>query len=791
MSQGEFSTRERLQFRAVVVAALVVWAWYALPILLGKRTLFMRDVINNHFALRYAGAEALKQGEIPAFVERLGNGLPYRGNPAAVPMYPDNLLYLVTSFWTAFGGHFVLHWLLAALTMCWLARVLGLSRWAAFLAAVTYAGGGFFVSAMSFYNVVAVIAWWPAVIAAAVVGGRFGIAAGGLFCGLALLGGEPITAFIGMVPVLTAAAHRHGFKRGLGIAVAVGALGVLIASPQIVATSKILNWSFRSYRGVLPGEAAVYVFKWPRLLELLVPFPFGHAGSRGIYGWWLTERIPFYYCLYGGVTAAWLAVRALRKPAARPWWLIGVLGLLIAWTGGVKAELIAQLTGGLFRYSEKFLLWYALALALLAGFGLDALLERPAAEAPARPRRYLGTLVVSLVLVAAAVLPHLAVPKIYSFLLTERSVPEFLFYLERALLAQALMLSAQLAAVGLFLILLAWCARRPRAVTLVALQLVALLPVMTLVLTDSTRHYTEARPWTESLPAGSGFVDSLSVLPAWGAMDYRLTSEDRATRYRYDAVVTSEVTGLPRGLRFPLQLDSEGLGQATYLFLSVNMKMRPWNERAKWLSVLGTDALISGEDPHIPALAQVDQRRIAGPRFFWLKILDPFPFLFSPEEVLPEPSPADTIRRVSKLEDLRHTVLADRAFPKHQPGTKVDLVSKSDDRVVFDVDGPGGLVVVRRLYHPTWRARIGEQRLRTAIADLVLIGVEVPPGKHRVVLEVPYRDELAAAVVALITFAACGWVAWRHRAARKLDGAAPSELPPTPVTPLTPPASEA
>ena len=112
----------------VVCAALAVWAWHALPILLGDRALYYRDLASNHFALRWVGAEALRHGEIPTFVEQLGNGLPYRGNPAAVPFFPTNLLYLVMPFWSAYGGHIVLHWLLAGWTMFLMARALRMSQ---------------------------------------------------------------------------------------------------------------------------------------------------------------------------------------------------------------------------------------------------------------------------------------------------------------------------------------------------------------------------------------------------------------------------------------------------------------------------------------------------------------------------------------------------------------------------------------------------------------------------------------------------------------------------------------
>src|SRR5687768_18318832 len=45
-----------------------------------------------------------------------------------------------------------------------------------------------------------VLAWWPLVLLGAALGGRRGVALGGAACGLAFLGGEPVTAALGLVP---------------------------------------------------------------------------------------------------------------------------------------------------------------------------------------------------------------------------------------------------------------------------------------------------------------------------------------------------------------------------------------------------------------------------------------------------------------------------------------------------------------------------------------------------------------------------------------------------------------
>jgi hypothetical protein len=181
---------------------------------------------------------------------------------------------------------------------------------------------------------------------------------------------------------------------------------------------------------------------------------------------------------------------------------------------------------------------------------------------------------------------------------------------------------------------------------------------------------------------------------------------------------------------------------------------------------MGADAVVSVEDPQVAGLELVERRRVAGLPLHWLRIPRPLPFAFSPDEVISDPNPVVTLRRVGTLADPIRTVITDRAVVGHQAGSRVSIVERGNDRIVLQVDGPGGLVVVRRLFHPLWRARSGDRSLRTLVAQLVLMGVEVPPGSHRVVLEVPTARNTILCCVALLAAAACVVVAWRHRGER-------------------------
>jgi hypothetical protein len=89
----------------------------------------------------------------------------------------------------------------------------------------------------------------------------------------------------------------------------------------------------------------------------------------------------------------------------------------------------------------------------------------------------------------------------------------------------------------------------------------------------------------------------------------------------------------------------------------------------------------------------------------------------------------------------------------HSAGGRLDLLAEAPDRMRLRIESDGGLAVVRRAYHPMWRARAENSELPVVPANLVLMGIEMPPGAHEVVLEISAQPEAAAGLVAGATVA--------------------------------------
>jgi hypothetical protein len=758
--------RTRRDLLAVLALALALWAWVSLPAIAGRRTFFLRDVFTTHVVLKAFGARELAAGRIPAVNPAWGLGQPFRGNPNALPYYPGNLLYLVLPFWSAFNLHYALHWLLALFAMAALARGLGQGPPGALLAGVTYAGSGWMLSALSFYNLVTVAAWWPLVLLGAVLGGRRGIALGGIACGLAILGGEPVAAALGLIPLLLVAVERQGVRRGLATSIAIVALGAAVALPQLVAFLEVLPSTVRGGLGMTAAQAADYSLNPWRLVELALPFPFGRPawiGAQGVWAVKILPAVPLFLTLYPGIVGLWLAglggvggVGGVGgRTAHRAWAGLAVAALGIAIVGGTWGPALARLSFGLFRFPEKFLFLFALALPLLAGWGLDAALD---AEHPPRGWRRLATVGGGFSLALAILL------KLGTGGLLAATAPRFAPAAREAGLA---LLSAQLGAwaltlavAGAALVAAAWAAGRGRPTLVVALQLAALAQLWPLVVTDRTAPYRETAPWARRLQADLGHppaaLDELTVAPHWRPEPpYRFPPGPHFVAERVKAADLAAAPGLLHGLTYPLAPDLEGMQTLPFHRMLTPLPHRGWSERALWMRLTGVEAAVLFEEPGVPELNLIDRALRYRVESRLYAVRDPAPLAWRPLKTVVAADPATAREAVVQAADPLGTAVVPR--PLAQGPGRVLAAAALPDRIEIEVEGAAGVVAVRRAWLPLYRAEAEGKPLATMPVNLVLLGVAVPPGRHRVVITISGWPEWIAAGIALLA------VAWAVR----------------------------
>ena len=720
---------------AVAAAAVLLWLLVCWPLIAGRQTFFYRDLFGHFAPLKAFGAMQLQAGAVPALNSAWALGQPFRGDPVASAFYPGNVLYLLLPFWVAFNLHLCLHWLLGGVAMTLFARRSGRSHEAACLAGLAYAGGGWMLSALSLYHIVAVAAWWPLVLLGALRGGRRGVALGGLCCGLALLAGEPFTAVLGIAPLVLVAVAAWGWRRGVVTATAIGALGLLVAAPQAVASARVLPFTFRGTHGVLASQAETYKLHPARLLELAAPLPFGAPGRPATGSWSqsVVPYTPFYYSLYPGAVATFLALLALRRRPTLA--VLALLGVLLAWSPGISGRMLTSLVAGLFRSPEKAIFWLALAWPLLAAGGLDEV--RGGGAAAGRRAMRLGAVLGGTLLLAAATVA----------VATARGATTFEPTLPRAL-----------AASGLVVLLAAWALWRGLAVAVVAFQLVALLPLQPLLLTESVTPYERAPPWATPRASGSPQRAVLPLEYTYPAWQSGGDAEPPAARARRLAFELGPVPGVLFGLTYPLAPDLDGMHHRFFDYLLFRASQDDWPRRLPWLRKVGVEAITASQPiptgPDGPRLVAIEPWGRESSYLYTLH--GSAPAAWWPRRVTTAANPAIAYEQIAadgQRAEPTETAVLPFAVP-HAPDGLVRLLSSAPDRVEIAVSGGGGVAVVRRAFQPLWRARTGTSALQVIPVDLALTGVVVPPGEHRVELYVSPAPEWMAAAVALATLLA-------------------------------------
>ncbi len=311
----------------------------------------------------------------------------------------------------------VLHWALAGVGILLLARLFGISRAGGWVGAATYAFSGVVVSEVFFPHILPGMMLLPWIVWALARPSSFASRTILLSALLALgvLAGDPFTlgmailAGLGWIALAADPADRRSSTLALAAAAGLAALAGL---PQILATALWVPETNRAVTGITWREALQFSIPPWRLLELVIPYPFGAVWTNdrfAIWGWRLySEKLMgLFLTLYAGALGpiALVATWRHKTPVARfgRFLVLTSVVLSAAWTL-VPAAWRDQVAPLALRNPEKFAVLLPFGLAVLAGAALDELRKRPRL-----PRWILGAAIVLTVLAAcAAIAPRAA-----------------------------------------------------------------------------------------------------------------------------------------------------------------------------------------------------------------------------------------------------------------------------------------------------------------------------------------------------------------------------------------------
>jgi hypothetical protein len=382
-----------LRSTSAAVADIVTWwvaaiglaclAWHDL---LRGAGLIGGDIYTYFFPLKTWYAWALKNGEIPFWNPLVGHGFPTLGESQTGVFYPFHLLlYRYLEVNTAYNLSLILHYVLLCGFTCHYAASLGVSRYAALLAAVVFVYGWF--PARSCLEWAAVTgAWMPGILWASQQFLRTGQWRYWLgmefFFALQLLAGHYHLSFITLLATVGQTAwwalvRRYWWRAALGLVAFLA--GLALGSVHVLSTWELKERSHRAEAVFKEGE--IYYGKIPLayLWQMVAPWKFyprmkDQSWRDQFFGSYYTNQVEAH--LYFGMLPLGLAVGALfwrRAPGVLGIWLVlGVMGLLLA--TAVPLVLLRHVPGfGYFTGSGRYGIMTQMAVALWAARGLDRL----------------------------------------------------------------------------------------------------------------------------------------------------------------------------------------------------------------------------------------------------------------------------------------------------------------------------------------------------------------------------------------------------------------------------------
>ncbi len=348
------------------------------------------DFSFQFFAFARYEAARLAHGELPLWNPAIFSGHPFIADIQSAVFYPLSLLTMLLTAARGFTYHAleleaIAHFGLAAIFTYLLARRLTQSRIGGLIAAAAFTFGGYLTSYPPLQlAILETQVWLPLILllldlaGARLAAGDFraglaGSLGAGLLLGVALLAGHPQSGLlVGYASVAFGVfrfwpqipTDRRAWLRGGLLLLLMAVVAVGIAAVQLLPSAEFL---VRSIRMDLGFEEAGRGFMPFDLLQLILPAIGGQFPA-----------------LYLGILPLGLAAFALLiarrdsrlTPAARrtiSFWgwalLLGLLLIFGKFAGLYQIFYLLAPGWGLFRGQERTVLWVALAVALLAGYG--------------------------------------------------------------------------------------------------------------------------------------------------------------------------------------------------------------------------------------------------------------------------------------------------------------------------------------------------------------------------------------------------------------------------------------
>jgi len=656
-------------------------------------------------------------------------GEPFAANPQSSAFYPLSLLWLLGPAEVVLGPYLALHFLLAGIFAYCFFLELGLKRTSALAGSLALTlGGGFASLTLQVVNLNSA-AWIPGILWLGIrmqrTGSLRGALALGLLTGLQILGGEPEIVYLTLLLLaaylffcswsLPPAAARGGRLRPwLGLALAV-AIGLGLSAVQWILTLEMTPLSNRA-AGFSLAQASAYSLEPRDLVSILAPHVLLDPSSPDWgFGFW-SRRLPYFLSTYPGIIGLLLIPFAFRSERRREvifWTGVALFSLLFALgpDGYLYSWAHRWLPGfDRFRFPERALLGFALAAAVLAALGLEALPEQLRRSGTARALLLTLPVVVILALVLGLSLsgPRLPFPQLMPDLFLRSGVRSLLFAL-------------------VFFLLLGLLSRAPQRQRFLPAILGCLL-VFDLFLahrwlnpTTERSLYTFKPPWVSELKENRGPVPSRVFIAAPPKLEDQFLGRDEDPR---DFYRTQREWLQPF---FALRFGIPDLHAKSSFYLALQKDLNELLDQADSRAFLRLLAIFGVEKIAVPSKGV---RLIPNPL--------PRAYLAFAERRAVDHDQARQILLNQDWDPWKEVVLeGETASPPLVAGAPIQAVTiktyaNEHVELLVQAGQPAWLVLLDSFY-PGWQARVDQEPVPIRQANGFFRAVRLNPGSHQII----------------------------------------------------------
>ena len=704
--------------------------------------------------------QSLKSGVWPQWNPHIYSGVPFAAEVQSGIFYPPNLLRFLLGGEIAYRD---MEWLVmghiwwAGVTTYALARGLKFNRYAAVLAGAAFMFSDLFIIHFGNLNLIGVTAWLPLTLLGVHrtltgAGLRWALAAG-LALGIgSLLGHIQMTLFSMMAMGLWVAfwllidrdAWRQTWRRALASLALPALIGLGLMAPMLLPALEIMPFTERSAWRY--AQTVSFSLSPAQLIGLIIPGFFGRSPALH---WGLWPRVEVGYI--GVFTLILALVGALLRRDRLTWLLMALAAAALAFSLGIYSIVhgwFTWLLPGLeqLRAPARFIFLLDLSLALLAGRGLQAMMDDAWGDEAIRLLRGVWRFLRAAILITLAV----GAPLTYAtLLLTKNDDPALLLRSSVITIAVMHFLLLLLVSAALFFARIQqWMRGKTFALLNIAfifIDLASLGAYNDISEIDPTANFT--RP---------AILDFLRNDPDLYRIDARteidqLWQPDAALMHGlYDVWGVANPLNLAYYTRYWNSMDSRSTDK--YALLNVKYLLGKKDVVLDW----DVWELAFDGDPDL----NVYRYRHFQPRVH----------LLGRTRLVPDQDAAFASLHDPAFQPLTEVIL-EEGEPLDGPGGRAEVRAWERNRVLVHTqsEGPGALLVAQAWY-PGWEASVDGGPWRPVLrADGAFQAVLLPAGDHEVVLRFRSRRQMAGVIIALATLILVGAL-WRLSSRTMDDG---------------------